>query len=174
MNSFAAGVRNRFRASFIIWLMVMWCLLMGEVTWANVISGILVGCAIVFLLPLPAMPLGGMRVSWLRLAQYMVIWAGELLWASIRVSWIAIRPGEKPKNAILTAPMRVENELILSFAVVLYNLQPGGTVTDIDIANRTLTVHVLNATTDADIKRELRAFTVLERRMIDIFERRRA
>ena len=100
----------------------------------------------------------------------MFIWTGELLWASVKVGWIAIRPGEKPKNAILRGPMRVENELVLSFAVVLYNLQPGGTVAEIDIANRMLTVHVLEATTQADIDREVANLVSLERHMISIFE----
>ena len=169
MNKYLTGARHRFRPTFILWLTIMWCLLMGEVTWANVFGGMLVGLGIVFLLPLPAMPISELNVSWGRLIRYMFIWTGELLWASVKVGWI-IRPGEKPKNAILRGPMRVENELVLSFAVVLYNLQPGGTVAEIDIANRMLTVHVLEATTQADIDREVANLVSLERHMISIFE----
>ncbi|MDN6246833.1 MAG: Na+/H+ antiporter subunit E, partial [Corynebacterium casei] len=102
------------------------------------------------------------------------VWTGELLWASVKVAWVAVRPGEKPKNAILRAPMRVENELVFSFAVVMYNLQPGGTVAEIDIANRMLTVHVLDATTESDIAREIGNLVSLERRMISIFEGKHA
>ena len=170
MNKYLTGARHRFRPTFILWLTIMWCLLMGEVTWANVFGGMLVGLGIVFLLPLPAMPISELNVSWGRLIRYMFIWTGELLWASVKVGWIAIRPGEKPKNAILRGPMRVENELVLSFAVVLYNLQPGGTVAEIDIANRMLTVHVLEATTQADIDREVANLVSLERHRISIFE----
>lgn len=170
MNKYLTGARHRFRPTFILWLTIMWCLLMGEVTWANVFGGMLVSLGIVFLLPLPAMPISELNVSWGRLIRYMFIWTGELLWASVKVGWIAIRPGEKPKNAILRGPMRVENELVLSFAVVLYNLQPGGTVAEIDIANRMLTVHVLEATTQADIDREVANLVSLERHMISIFE----
>ena len=170
MNKYLTGAQHRFRPTFILWLTIMWCLLMGKVTWANVFGGMLVGLGIVFLLPLPAMPISVLNVSWGRLIRYMFIWTGELLWASVKVGWIAIRPGEKPKNAILRGPMRVENELVLSFAVVLYNLQPGGTVAEIDIANRMLTVHVLEATTQADIDREVANLVSLERHMISIFE----
>ena len=170
MNNYLTGARHRFRPSFILWLAIMWCLLMGELTWANVFAGLLVGLGIVFFLPLPAMPISELNVSWGRLIQYMFVWTGELLWASIKVGWIAVRPGPKPKNAILRGPMRVENELVLSFAVVLDNLQPGGTVAEIDIANRMLTVHVLDATTQADIDREVANLVSLERRMISIFE----
>ena len=170
MNNYLTGARHRFRPSFILWLAIMWCLLMGELTWANVFAGLLVGLGIVFFLPLPAMPISELNVSWGRLIQYMFVWTGALLWASIKVGWIAVRPGPTPKNAILRGPMRVENELVLSFAVVLYNLQPGGTVAEIDIANRMLTVHVLDATTQADIDREVANLVSLERRMISIFE----
>mgnify|MGYP001260776412 FL=1 len=170
MNKYLTGARHRFRPTFILWLTIMWCLLMGAVTWASVFGGMLVGLGIVFFLPLPAMPISELNVSWGRLIRYMFIWTGELLWASVKVGWIAIRPGEKPKNAILRGPMRVENELVLSFAVVLYNLQPGGTVAEIDIANRMLTVHVLEATTQADIDREVANLVSLERHMISIFE----
>ena len=170
MNKYLTGARHRFRPTFILWLTIMWCLLMGEVTWANVFGGMLVGLGIVFLLPLPAMPISELNVSWGRLIRNMFIWTGEWLLAAGKVGWIAIRPGEKPKNAILRGPMRVENELVLSFAVVLYNLQPGGTVAEIDIANRMLTVHVLEATTQADIDREVANLVSLERHMISIFE----
>jgi len=170
VRNYLTGARRRFRPSFILWLAIMWCLLMGEVTWANVIAGVLIGAGIVFFLPLPAMPISDLNVAWGRLFRYMCVWTGELLWASLKVGWIAVRPGEKPKNAILRGPMRVENELVLTFAVVLYNLQPGGTVAEIDIANRMLTVHVLDATTQEDIDREVANLVSLERRMISIFE----
>ena len=62
------------------------------------------------------------------------------------------------------------NELVLYLATCAYNLQPGGTVTDIDLANREWTIHVLDADTDADIEREIANVQKLERQMIDIFE----
>lgn len=68
--------------------------------------------------------------------------------------------------------MRVSNELVLYLATCAYNLQPGGAVTDLDIANREWTIHVLNAETEEDIARERRSVAKLERQMIDIFESR--
>ena len=67
--------------------------------------------------------------------------------------------------------MRVNSELVLTLAVMLYNLQPGGAVTDIDIANRMLTVHLLDADTPADLDREITSLKDMERRLIAIFER---
>ena len=91
--------------------------------------------------------------------------------ASVKVAWLALRPQEPPKTAILNVPMRVQNDLVLSFATVLYNLQPGGSVTDIDIANRMRTVHVLDAASPDAIKNEIQNVADLERNLIHVFER---
>ena len=82
-----------------------------------------------------------------------------------------MRPQEVPKTAIVRLPMRLENEFVLALAVSLYNLQPGGTVSDIDIANRMLTIHLLDADSEAHLEREIAAVRKLEADMIAIFER---
>lgn len=165
------GIRRRFRPWFIVWITLMWCLLMGEFSWANFISGLLVGSLIVFGLPLPAMPIAGLQVHWWALLRYMVSWVRDLLVASVKVAWLALRPAGPPKSAIVRVPMRVSNELVLSFATSLYNLQPGGAVSDIDIANRMWTVHLLDAGDERALAREIENVAALERNMIRIFER---
>lgn len=165
------GIRRRFRPWFIVWITLMWCLLMGEFSWANIISGLLVGSLIVFGLPLPAMPIAGLQVHWWALLRYLISWVRDLLVASGKVAWLALRPAEPPQSAIVRVPMRVSNELVLSFATSLYNLQPGGTVSDIDIANRMWTVHLLDAGDDRALAREIASIAALERNMIRIFER---
>ncbi|RNE49903.1 Na+/H+ antiporter subunit E [Corynebacterium alimapuense] len=166
-----SGFSHRFHPWFVVWITIMWCLLMGELTWANLIGGLLVGIAVVMALPLPAMPTAGQGVRWLSLFGYLVIWNRDLLVASFKVAWLSLRPAPLPRTAIVKVPMRVSSELVLSFATALYNLQPGGAVSDIDIANRTWTVHLLNAGSDEALRHELNLIADLERRMIHIFER---
>ena len=166
-----SGIKHRFRPWFMVWIVVMWCMLMGEVTVANLVGGLLASLFIVFALPLPAMPVAGISVSWGKLIVFMAQRFVELMEASIMVGWLAVRPQPVPKTAIVKLPMRVENEFVLSLAVSLYNLQPGGTVSDIDIANRMLTIHLLNADSEEDLEREIAAVRKLEADMIAIFER---
>lgn len=165
-----SGARRRMHPVFIVWITAMWCILMGELTIANLVSGALVGTFIVFSLPLPAMPITGMHINWLKLITNQLIWVVELIQASFKVAWLALRPAPPPKTAIIEVPMRVDSELILAYAVGLYNLQPGGTVTDIDIANRMLTIHVLDGDDESDIEWEIAAVAKLEKRMIETFE----
>ena len=100
----------------------------------------------------------------------MAEWLWDLLTASAKVAWLSLRRAPQPRNAILRVPMRLSNEMVLYLAACAYNLQPGGTATDIDLANREWTIHVLDAETDEDIAREIANVQKLERQMIAIFE----
>ena len=165
-----SGLFHRFRPLTVVWLTFMWILLMGEISWGNLVAGLALGTVIVLALPLPKVPRSGNRVHWLKLAAFMVEWFWDLLTASAKVAWLSLRRAPQPKNAILRVPMRLSNELVLYLASCAYNLQPGGAVTDLDLANREWTIHVLDATTEADIAREIANVQKLERQMIDIFE----
>ena len=165
-----AGIANRLRPLTVVWLTFMWILLMGELSWGNLIAGLGLGLLIVLALPLPPVPRSGNRVNWLKLAAFMFEWFFDLLVASAKVAWLSLRRAPQPRNAVLRVPMRLSNELVLYLATCAYNLQPGGTVTDIDLANREWTIHVLDAEGDAAIAREIANVQKLERQMIAIFE----
>lgn len=166
-----SGFKRRFRPVFIIGLTLMWVMLMAEFTWANFVGGFLVASAIVLFLPLPAMPIENISIRWGSLILLILNWFKGLAAASVKVAWLALRPADPPRTAILQVPMRVQNDLVLSFATMLYNLQPGGTVTDIDIANRMWTIHVLDADDEEDLRREIQNVADLEATLIQTFER---
>ncbi|GAA0208028.1 Na+/H+ antiporter subunit E [Corynebacterium riegelii] len=163
-------LNNRLRWPFVLWLTFMWILLMGDLTWGNLIAGVLLGLAVVLVLPLPPVPRQHTTIRWDRLIMFVLRWLWDLIVASARVAWLALRPDPTPKGAIVQVPMRVSSELVLYLATCAYNLQPGGTVTDINVANRLWTVHLLNASTPQALEREIQNVATLERQMIDIFE----
>lgn len=166
-----SGLKNRFHPWSLIWLTILWMGLQGEFTWANFIAGLAIALIIIFGLPLPSLPAFGLRLNWIPFFRLMGSWVVSLMIASVKVAWLALRPQAPPKTAIVQVPMRVQNELILAFATVLFNLQPGGSVSDIDIANRMWTVHLLDANNEEALARELANVAKLERRLIDTFER---
>ncbi|WKD58677.1 Na+/H+ antiporter subunit E [Corynebacterium caspium] len=166
------GVKRRFHAPMVLWITVMWIALNGEISWGNGLAGFLIGAGVVLLLPLPDPPIPATAtINWTLFGRYLLHWFWQLIRASFEVAWISIRPQKPPQAAIITAPMRVDNELVLALATALYNLQPGGSVTDIDIANRTWTCHLLRADSEAQIAKEIQAIADLEKAMIEIFER---
>lgn len=166
------GLKNRYRFQFVLWLTLMWVLLQGELSWGNVAGGFALGSVIVLTLPLPRVPREHHRVAWGKLVVFLVRWVGDLMVASVKVAWLALRPAAPPRGAILRVPMRVSNDLVLYLATCAYNLQPGGSVTDIDVANREWTIHVLDADNEDHIEREIKNVANLERAMIEIFESR--
>lgn len=171
MKEHLRGLRNRFHPAFVLWLTLMWVLLMGELSWGNAIGGLLLATLIVELLPMPPVPRQTRTIRWGKLLAFVGEWFRDLLVASAKVVWLALRGKAQPRNAILRVPMRVSSEMVMYLATCAYNLQPGGCVTDIDLANREWTIHVLDASTPADIERERANVAKLERQMIEIFER---
>lgn len=166
-----SAIKRRMRPLFILWTIFMWCMLMGEFTIGNLVAGLLVGLVICLSLPLPKLPAGDLHIHWGQLFMLLLRWNWDLFVASYQVAWTALRRQAPPTSAIFNVPMRVESELVFAIATGLYNLQPGGSVTDIDLANRTWTVHLLDASSQSKINKEMQTIAQLERRLIRIFER---
>lgn len=164
------SLNRRFRPLGLLWLTAMWCLLYGEITVANIAAGLAIGIVIQLVFPLPALPLQAVNVDWGELIKLLWMFVTGLISGAISVSWLAIRPAAPPKSAILTAPMRVESDFAMVTGVSLYNLQPGGTVLDLDLATHTWTVHLLDASTPAKIEQGLADIAELERHLIATFE----
>ncbi|MCI6206242.1 MAG: Na+/H+ antiporter subunit E [Corynebacterium glucuronolyticum] len=161
---------RRIRPFSLVWLAAMWCLLYGEVTVANIVAGVAVGIIIQLVFPLPALPLQMVHVNVREFLGLMWMFVTGLLSGAVSVSWLAIRPQDPPKSAILTVPMRVESDFAMVTGVSLYNLQPGGTVLDMDLAKKEWTVHLLDASSTSKIDQAFADIADLERRLIATFE----
>lgn len=166
-----SGFRRRFRPITVAWITLMWCLMYGEFSWANVIGGFLVGMLIVMLFPLPALPIAALGIRWTAVIGLLWFFITDLVASSVRVSWLAVRPTAQPPSAIVTVPMRVQEDFVFSLAVSLLNLTPGGSVMELDIAGRMLTMHILDARSTAELERTLNGIAELERRLIRAFEK---
>lgn len=163
-------VKRRFRPLFVLWTIFMWGMLMGEFTLGNAVAGALIGTFISFALPLPALPTEKVYFRPLKVANLLLIWAAELLKASVYLTWLSLRPQSPPQSAIIKVPMHVESEFVFVIATSMYNLQPGGTVTDIDLTKREWTVHLLDASSESKIDQEVATIKAFEQRLIDTFE----
>ncbi|QGU01231.1 putative monovalent cation/H+ antiporter subunit E [Corynebacterium kalinowskii] len=166
-----SGFRRRFRPFTVAWITLMWCLMYGEFSWANVIGGLLVGVAIVLLFPLPALPIAALGVRWGALVGLGWFFVKDLVDSSIRVSILALRPSSQPPSAIIKVPMRVQEDFVFSLAVSLLNLTPGGSVMELDISGRMLTMHILNARSTGELQRSIDGIAELEKRLIRVFEK---
>lgn len=68
--------------------------------------------------------------------------------------------------------MRTNDDISLTTAMALINLQPGGIIVDIDKRKKTLTMHILDASSTSKVAEQINQLTRIERRVIRAFENR--
>lgn len=154
----------------VTWLVLVWLLLWGSVSVANVASGLLVALAITLLLPLPAVPVQG-RVHPLAAGWLMLNVAWWLVKSSTQVAWLTLRPKRPPLSAVLQGHLAVKSDLVLALAANILNLTPGTLVLEIDQARRLVYVHVLNVDSQRGVDRFNRQVAELERLLVAAFAR---
>jgi multicomponent Na+:H+ antiporter subunit E len=162
--------RLALRAWLMCWLTVVWILLWGNLSAANVVTGLALATVITVLLPLPPVPIEG-RVHPLSLLRLIVKVAYYLVVSSVQVAWLAIKPGPPPRSAVLRAHLNLKSDLVLALAVNVINLIPGSIVLEIDQTTRMIYVHVIDVGSERSVRQFHRQVAEVERLMIASFER---
>lgn len=162
--------RFALRAWLMCWLTVVWIMLWGNVSAANVVTGLALATVIIVLLPLPAVPIEG-RLHPLSLLRLIVKVAYYLVLSSVQVAWLAIKPGPPPSSAVLRAHLDLKSDLVLALAVNVINLIPGSIVLEIDQTTRMIYVHVIDVGSERSVRQFHRQVAEVERLMIASFER---
>jgi multicomponent Na+:H+ antiporter subunit E len=144
--------RGRPRLLGVAWLTLVWVLLWGTFSWANLIGGLVVALAIGVLFPLPATISDG-RLRPLGLARVVLDVARELAVSSVQVAWQSVRPGPPVRSSIVAVEVPDDSELLMVLLIECLSLVPGSVVVEASAADRTLWAHVLGADDDAAIER---------------------
>lgn len=158
------------RVWVVCWLILVWILLWGTFSAANVLSGLLVALVITLLLPLPAVPVEG-RVHPLSLLRLLVTVGYYLVLSSVQIAFLAMRPGPPPLSAVLRAHLAVKSDLVLALAVNIFNLIPGSIVLEIDQSRRMLYMHVIDVGNERAVARFYAQVSQVERLLVRAFER---
>lgn len=142
-----SGLRARLnRWPMLLWLTLLWVLLWGDWTLANILGGFGVAVLLLLLAPMPAVGYAG-RISipgtvWL-LAKFIV----DVLLASVEVSKMALHPLRPPEGGVIRVPLRSESDIILTLTGVFTSLVPGSIIVEAHRFTGTLYVHVLDLPT---------------------------
>lgn len=122
---------------------VLWVLLWGDLSWANVLSGMALGVLVAAAFPLP--PFGTAATlrpgRLLRLAGRFV---SDLVLASFQVAWSAVTPGPTPEGGLVSVQLRTRSDLFIATTAGLSSMVPGTLVIDHDQPSGTLRLHVLD------------------------------
>jgi multicomponent Na+:H+ antiporter subunit E len=163
-----AGPRLRHQLPLLIWLVVVWILLWGTWSWANVLSGVTVALAVTLLLPLPPV-VGGTRVRPLPLIRFVGHFLVDLVISGAQVAWRAIGPGGVQQAAIVRVQLRADSDLLLTVVAETISLVPGSLVLDLDRQERLISIHLLHVADLDDVERQKLGVLATEERIVRAF-----
>ena len=150
-----------------ILLAIAWAALQGEVSLVNLLTGYIVGFAILALLARG----GVMPSTLLSRATYALSLAGffawELLIANFRVAADVLR-GHQIEPAVVGIPLDITSDGEILLLSMLINITPGSVTIDLSDDRRTLYVHVMHMTSADQTRREIK--NGFERRVKLLFE----
>jgi multicomponent Na+:H+ antiporter subunit E len=146
------------------WLVLVWVLLWGSWSWANVLSGSVVALAVSLLLPLPPVA-GGVRPRPVPLLAFLAWFLGDLLVSAVQVAWQALRPGRPPSSAVVSVQLRTDSDLLLTMLAQTLSLVPGSLVLDLDREERRIVLHLFGVRDRADVERRKAGVLATEERL---------
>jgi multicomponent Na+:H+ antiporter subunit E len=164
--------RRRLRASWgmLAWLTLVWVLLWGDFTLANVVNGLLLALLVTTLLPLPPIPFNGRFRPWgviLLVARFL----RDVVVASGEVAWLAVR-GREPRGAVIRVRLRSHSDFYLTMTAGLTSLVPGSIVVEAHRLTGTLYIHVLDVAAQGGLEQAHRAVLAQEERILRAFASR--
>lgn len=159
------GRRTALQWPTILFIVVIWNLLWGNFSVANVVTGLIVAFLVVVTFPLPPIPFTG-KIRPIGLTRLVFRFATDLVAASIQVAWLAIRPGPPPGGAVIEVDLYTDSDLYATLTAELVTLVPGSVVIEVRRATTTLFVHTLDVDTDDDIEAARQSVFREERRVI--------
>lgn len=117
--------------AIVVWLTALWVALWADLTWANVISGLLVASFVVLVTRLDRSSLRPTFVRPLWAIWYGLVFLWKLLLANLRLAWEILTPGMGTFTAIIAVPMRGGSEAVINLVANSITLTPGTMTVDI-------------------------------------------
>lgn len=156
------------RSAVAAWLVVMWILLWGELTAANLVAGLVVAVALVLAFPPTASGDAPMTLRPWAAAAFLLWFLGALITTNIAVAREVVLPSSRSRirTAVVACPLRTRSDRLATIIANAISLTPGTLTVDARGCPAVLYVHVLSYTDRDDVRRQVAA---LERRVVSAF-----
>lgn len=153
----------------VLWIVLVWLALWGDLSWANVVGGVLVAVLVLVAVRLPARE-ATYRLSVVPASAYLARFAKDLVVATAQVARQVFWPVERLRPAILEVPMQGTDPLVLALVANSITLTPGTMTLDVDERRGLLWVHVLHLEEggDADLVGDARSLERLGARALGV------
>lgn len=159
------GRLERLQLSAVVWLTLLWVALWGDVSAANIVSGLVIAVVVCLVFPLPPLRMH-LRVRPLWLAWLVVRFLADVVLASVQVSWTTLQFHRRPQNAVVEVDLRTRSDFVLTVVAEMVSLVPGSLVIEARRSTHTLFLHVLDAKDQAGVDTMRRQVFALERRVV--------
>lgn len=143
----------------LIWLVVVWVLLWGELSAANVISGLLIGYSIVLGSGLghtsTVHPDDRARISVVHLLHFIGFVAVKLVQSNLVLAWEILTPKNKINSGVIAIRLRTESAVSMAVVANVITLTPGTMTLESKGSPATLYVNVLHLHDLEQVRKDL-------------------
>lgn len=113
------------------WLTLLWVLLWGHVSYANVLGGMAVSAGVVLFARLDSASLRPTRFRPLWALRYIVTLGWQLLVSNIRLAYEILTPGDGTHTGIIAVPIRGGSDAVVNLVANSITLTPGTMTIDV-------------------------------------------
>ena len=142
----------------IVWLVALWILLWRTLSFANVVSGLVVALAVLTFARLPRRAKRGddaMRIRPLALVVFVIYVLIKLVEANLILAWEIVTPRNRIRNGVIAVPLRTSSPTAMMVVANVITLTPGTMTIEAEGDPPVLYVNVLHLHDVDDVRRDL-------------------
>lgn len=152
------GSRDALRvAAVLVWSVVVWVALWGDLSVANVLWGGLFGAFSLRLLPVVHKE-HRVPVRLVPMARFVAMFVWALVKASAVVAWEVVTPGSRINEGIIAVPLRTSSPGLMTLLANSVTLTPGTLTLEVREDPPTLYVHVLHLRSIDEVRADILRF----------------
>ena len=118
----------------IVWYVILWIALWGQISWANAIAGLLVALGVVTIVRLPGVsPRSGRlaRIRPLRAVWFVVYFLGEIVKSNVQIARQVLTPWRTVRTGIIRVRLSGCSDALATLIANSFTLTPGSITIDI-------------------------------------------
>lgn len=148
------------RASgIVVWLTLLWLLLWGDLSWANVLSGLVVAIVVVGVAQLPRLARRA-DADVARVNVPATLWFGvyvlyKLVESNVVLAWEIMTPRNRINSGVVAVPLRTDSNMAMMAVANVITLTPGTMTIEAIGAPPVLYVNVLHLHDIEEVRRDL-------------------
>lgn len=141
-----------------VWLVVAWLAFWRDVSFANVVSGVGIAAATIWLFP-PVIQPGRLSFNLWPTAKFLTASLRSIIRANLIVAWEVVTPTNQINEGVVAVELASNHPVVITLVSHAIILAPGTMVVDIEVGDETsptrLYVHVLHLRSIEEVRAEV-------------------